>query len=73
MNVSSYIFQSPYSGQVQVGRPDTSVQKESSSSESDDTSLTRVSTTAQEAPTDSTQVEEVQATTESTPLLDIYA
>ena len=28
MQVNSYIFQSPYSSQVQVGRPDPSVKRE---------------------------------------------
>lgn len=35
MNVSSYIFQSPSPQQVQIGRPDPSVAKEETSTQTD--------------------------------------
>lgn len=74
MNVSSYIFQSPYSSQVQVGRPDPSVQKESTSTQSSDSSFAPVNTTAQEAQTfQVAQVVEAKPAVESAQLLDIYA
>lgn len=76
MNVGSYIFQSPYSSQVQVGRPDPNAKSENVSSESGN-SFTAVNSTAQEAQTlKTTQVSEVKPTvdsTEPTQLLDVYA
>jgi len=74
MNVSSYIFQSPYSSQIQIGRLDPSTQKETSATRSGDSSLSVVNTTAQKAQTfEATQTKEVKASVESTQLLDIYA
>ncbi len=77
MNVGSYIFQSPYSSQVQVGRPDPSAKSEesqSSTTQSSAGSFTAVNSTAQEAQTfKATQVSEVKPAVESTQLLDIYA
>jgi len=75
MNVGSYIFQSPYSSQVQVGRPDPSVKKEdSSSSNSAQQSTTVVNETLSEAKSfESTQVSEVKPVVESDKLLDVYA
>ena len=78
MTVSRYLFQSPYSSAVQVGRPDTSVKQE----EKSDTTSTQagtedavvVNTTLQEAQSlEATQVSEVKPTVESSQLLDIYA
>ena len=75
MNVGSYIFQSPYSSQVQVGRPDPSVKKEdSSSSSSAQQSTTVVNEIVSEAKSfESTQVSEVKPVVESDKLLDVYA
>jgi len=77
MNVGSYIFQSPYSSQVQVGRPDPSVkseESENSTTQSSAGSFTAVNSTATEAQTfQSTQVSEVEPTVESNQLLDVYA
>ncbi len=77
MNVGSYIFQSPYSSQVQVGRPDPSVKSEegeSSRAQSSSGSFTTVSPTQQEAQVfEATQVSEVEPTVESNQLLDVYA
>jgi len=74
MNVSSYIFQSPYSSQVQVGRPDPSVKQNDSSTQGSDVSFSAVNTTVEEAQTvKATQVQEVKPAVESAQLLDIYA
>ena len=74
MNVGSYIFQSPYSSQVQVGRPDPSAQKEESSTRSSGSSFNGVSPVVQEAQTfQATQTSEVKPSVESEQLLDVYA
>lgn len=74
MNVGSYIFQSPYSSSVQVGRPDPSVKKEDSSAQSGNSSFSAINPTVQEAQTlQATQTQEVKPTVESAQLLDIYA
>jgi len=75
MNVGSYIFQSPYSSQVQVGRPDPSVKKEDSpSSSSAQQSASVVNETLSKAKSfESTQVSEVKPVVKSENLLDVYA
>ena len=77
MNVGRYIFQSPYSSQVQVGRPDPSVKNEegeSSKTQSSSGSFTTVNSTVQEAQVfEATQTSEVKPTVESNQLLDVYA
>lgn len=73
MNVSRYIFQSPYSSQVQVGRPDPSVKQESSSSTVSSGSAPVVNETLSSAQSfEATQVSEVTPTV-SDNLLDVYA
>lgn len=75
MNVNSYIFQSPYSNQVQIGRLDTS-------SSSNDTSVNQETTnTSQQAAKQAPKFEnmDTQQTTETQPVqtsdssLDLYA
>ena len=76
MNVSRYIFQSPYSSQVQVGRPDPSVKQEESSSvgSSSSQSVPVVNETLSSAQSfGATQVGEVTPTVSSDNLLDVYA
>ena len=80
MNVSSYLFQSPYSSQVQVGRPDPSVKQEQSTQGNAADLPTGTNQTLQEAKSfQAAQVSEVEATVEvevevdSTQLLDVYA
>jgi len=75
MNVNSYIFQSPYSNQVQIGRLDTS---SSSSNTSVNQEMTNTSQqTAKKAPKFENM--DTQKTTESQPVqtsdtsLDLYA
>ncbi|MBU1990125.1 hypothetical protein KJ691_05195 [bacterium] len=73
MNVARYLFQSPYSSPVQVGRPDTSVKKEESSGGGAELNLQ--SQSARDAQSfQATQIKEVQPTVDaSQALLDVYA
>jgi len=75
MNVNSYIFQSPYSNQVQIGRLDTS-------SSNNNTSVNQETTnTSQQATKQTPKFEnmDTQKTTEAQPIqtsntgLDLYA
>ena len=77
MTVDRYIFQSPYSNQLQIGRPDPSAtSKEETSSVSTDI-LKGPDHVQQEAPTFKSptveKTEEVQPTNNSNQLLDLYA
>ncbi len=65
MNVNSYIFQSPYSSQIQVGRPNPSA----TSKESDQ--VQKQAPTSQSTPVE--KIETVQPTNDSKQLLNIYA
>jgi len=78
MTVSRYLFQSPYSSSVQVGRPDPSVKQEeksdTASAQTDVDSAVVINKTLQEAQSlEATQVSEVKPTVNSSQLLDIYA
>jgi len=76
MNVERYIFQSPYSSSVQVGRPDPSVKKEDTggTTQSASANITSTNQTLQDAKSfQATQTNEVKATVEPTHLLDVYA
>ena len=76
MNVSSYIFQSPYSSQVQVGRPDPSVKREDSASASASSAQSApvVNEVVSEAESfEATQTSAVAPTVSSDNLLDVYA
>ncbi len=76
MTVSRYLFQSPYTNQVQVGRPDPSVQQEQGTQAQSSGSelLQTTNQTVQEAQSfEATQVSEVKPTVDSAQLLDIYA
>jgi len=66
MQVAQYTFQSPYSSQVQIGRPDTSVKQEQSAPNTNDTQQKAESFAA-------TQVKEVTPTVNTNQLLDVYA
>ena len=74
MNVSSYIFQSPYSSPVQVGKPDPNATQEQSTQK--DTSAEVITTTNESANNaksfQATQTQEVKPTVE-TNTLDTYA
>lgn len=76
MTVNRYLFQSPYTNQVQVGRPDPSVQQEQGTQAQSSGSelLQTTNQTLQEAQSfEATQVSEVKPTVDSAQLLDIYA
>jgi|FLOH01.1.fsa_nt_gi hypothetical protein len=66
MQVAQYTFQSPYSSQVQIGRPDTSVKQEQSAPNTNQTQQKAESFAA-------TQVKEVTPTVNTNQLLDVYA
>ena len=71
MTVERYLFQSPSSSQVQIGRPDPSVKKEDSSVKTSGESIPN--TLEQKAQTfEAAQVKEVEPTVEPNRLLDIY-
>lgn len=73
MEVARYLFQSPYSNQFQIGRPDPSVKKE------DDSSQTKLSPAISKTPEQwlkneaSNPQSSITPTIESTQLLDTYA
>ena len=74
MQVNRYIFQSPYSSQVQVGRPDPSVGSEQKAQQDTSGLMQSTNTSLQNAQSfQATQVGEVTPTVTSDNLLDIYA
>lgn len=74
MQVTSYLFQSPYSSQVQVGRPHTSSSGEQKSTQSDSGLQKAVNQPLEEAQSfKEAQVQEVEPAVKSDVLLDIYA
>jgi hypothetical protein len=79
MNVSSYLFQSPYSSPVQVGRIDPSakqedVKKEDTKPQEDTTSTLQTDQKSQEAQAfAASQVKEVTPEVKDQKLLDTYA
>lgn len=72
MEISRYIFQSPYPNQIQIGRPDPTVKKE------DDNSQTKLSAATSKTPEQwlkseaSNPQSSITPTVESTQLLDTY-
>lgn len=74
MNVSSYLFQSPYSSPVQVGRVDPSAKQEEQKPQQSASSVPNTNQTLQEAQAfASSQVKEVTPMVDSQKLLDVYA
>lgn len=72
MTVERYLFQSPYSSQVQIGRPDPSVSKQNSG---DTELLKNTNQTAQQAQQfQATQTQEVKPSVAQSEnqLLDVY-
>lgn len=70
MNVSSYIFQSPYSSQVQIGKPDPNAKEQSSAQEVPN----QVNETLKKAQSFNTSQErEVKPTLSQSNSLDLYA
>jgi len=66
MQVAQYTFQSPYSSQVQIGRPDTTAKEEQSAPNTNETQQKAKSFAA-------TQVKKVTPTVNTNQLLDVYA
>lgn len=74
MNITRYIFQSPYPSQVQIGRPDPSAKQDISSSQPDTQILKNTNDTANKAETFlNTEKKDVKPTVNTTNLLDTYA
>lgn len=71
MNVSNYIFQSPYPSQVQVGKPDISATREEQSKE---TGANIPNPSLEKAKSvQAVQTQEVKPKVETSSLLDTYA
>ena len=75
MNVSKYLFQSPYNSLVQVGRPDPSSSKDTEVQAQLSTSSSNVSSKSQPEFTQAEATQEVSSenSVELTQLLDVYA
>lgn len=74
MTVGSYLFQSPYSSSVQVGRPDSSAKKEDTSQVGVGGLSSATNQTLQDAKNfQVTQISDVKPSVDSTHLLDVYA
>ena len=80
MTVNRYLFQSPSSSQVQVGRPDPSVKQDDKSSSSSTNNSQQLNTSSQKTqPVHPTQVDtantvqNISPVVGDTPLLDVYA
>jgi hypothetical protein len=74
MNTTQYLFQSPYSSQVQFGRPDPSTEQNEKTQEAVSALSSDTNTVAKEAQAfQQTQKSEVTPTVESPNKLDIYA
>ena len=74
MEVKRYLFQSPYSSQVQIGRPDPSVEQNQKAQEQTQSLVSNTNQTAKEAQQfNSTQTKEVTPSVASKDSLDLYA
>lgn len=74
MNISRYIFQSPYPNQVQIGRPDPSASKDLSSHQQSTEILENPDTIEDKsAALSQTDQKDVKPEVSSTNLLDTYA
>ncbi|WP_455757187.1 hypothetical protein [Sulfurimonas sp.] len=74
MTVTRYLFQSPYSSQVQIGTPDpSSKEEETSKSKSSFGSAATAKTPEQWLQNDAITVQKVEPTVETNKLLDTYA
>ena len=74
MNVTQYTFQSPYSSQVQVGKPDMSAQKANETQQASSELIKNTNTSLSEAQSfQSSQTQEVTPSVSSSNLIDIYA
>lgn len=73
MTVERYLFQTPYSSQVQYGRPDPSVEKEEVAQNTDSEAPNTNETSQKAQQLQSSQTTEVEPKVSSSKLLDIYA
>ena len=84
MNVTRYIYQSPYSSPVQFGTPDASAKSEDSTQQKSESSTGQKSANTQnfKLPNESlqnaqnfktAQTKEVEPTVDTSKLLDVYA
>lgn len=74
MEIKQYLFQSPYSSQVQIGRPDPSVEQNQRTQEQTQSLVSNTNQTAKEAQQfNSTQTKEVTPSVASKDSLDLYA
>ncbi len=74
MNVTQYTFQSPYSSQVQVGRPDPSSQKSDASQSDGSELINSTNSSMQNAESFQTaQTQEVKPVVDTGNTLDVYA
>lgn len=74
MEVKQYLFQSPYSNQVQIGRPDPSVEQNQKVQEQTQSLVSSTNQTAKEAQQfKATQTKEVTPSVAPKDSLDLYA
>lgn len=74
MNITRYIFQSPYPSQIQIGRPDPSAKQDISSGQQGTQLLTNTNETANKAAAfSSAEKKDVKPTVSPANLLDTYA
>ncbi len=74
MTVQKYLFQSPYSSSVQIGRPDPNAKSEDTDSIAQNSSANFTNQTLQDSQNfQASQVSEVKPTVDSKQLLDVYA
>lgn len=74
MEIQQYLFQSPYSSQVQIGRPDPSAAQNEQTQDQTNALVKSSDQTRQEAQNfQSSQTKEVEPQVSSSKLLDTYA
>jgi len=73
MQVKQYIYQSPYSSPVQMGRVDPNSVKDESTTKNSDTTFTQTQTQKEAQSFQSSAKEEVKPTVSSERTLDVYA
>lgn len=74
MEIKQYLFQSPYSSQVQIGRLDPSVEQNQKAQEQTQSLVSSTNQTAKEAQQfNSAQTKEVTPSVTSKDSLDLYA
>ncbi len=72
MEVTRYIFQSPYSNQVQIGQPDTSSNSTSKESSSSNNPVENITSLEAKTPQESPKTTQESQKVDSNTLLDMY-